>query len=57
MMDSFESVCRVCLQYKSESNSFFDEVEYEDYIKLENLFQKVTNIEVGVDKIFIHTEH
>lgn len=45
-MESLKSLCRVCLQYDSESNSFFDEVEYEEYIKLANVFQKVTDVEV-----------
>ncbi|XP_065354782.1 zinc finger protein OZF-like [Calliphora vicina] len=45
-MDSIKLACRVCLQYNSESNSFFDEVEYEVFIKLANVFKKVTNVEV-----------
>ncbi|XP_037813430.1 zinc finger protein 658B-like [Lucilia sericata] len=45
-MESLRYSCRVCLQYNSESNSIFDEVEYEEYIKLANIFEKVTNVEV-----------
>lgn len=47
-MDYLKSVCRVCLQHNLESNSFFDEVEYENFIKLASVFQKVTDIEVLV---------
>lgn len=46
-MDSLKSVCRVCLQYSSDSNSFLDEVEYENYIKLAHVFKKVTDVEVN----------
>ncbi|KAM7364191.1 uncharacterized protein ACRADG_000785 [Cochliomyia hominivorax] len=49
-MESLKSVCRVCLQYNSDSNSFFDEVEYEDYIKLGKVFKKVTDVEVMVEE-------
>lgn len=47
-MESLKSVCRVCLQYHSDSNSFHDEVEYESYVKLANVFKKVTDIEVNI---------
>lgn len=50
-MESLKSLCRVCLQYDSESNSFFDEVEYEEYIKLGNVFQKVTDVEVKFKRV------
>lgn len=53
-MESLQSMCRVCLQYDTESNSFLDEVEYEEYIKLANVFLKVTGVEVKRSDIVLH---
>ncbi|XP_075159813.1 uncharacterized protein LOC142232966 [Haematobia irritans] len=44
---SLTFACRVCLQSNSEFNSFFDEVEYEEYMKLATLFKKVTNVNIS----------
>lgn len=45
-MESLSLACRVCLQCISQSNSIFDEVEYDEYMKLSLVFKKVTAIEI-----------
>uniref|UniRef100_A0A1I8P3J5 Protein krueppel n=1 Tax=Stomoxys calcitrans TaxID=35570 RepID=A0A1I8P3J5_STOCA len=46
MESSLSLACRVCLQNSPDSNSFFDEVEYDEYMKLAALFKRVTSIEI-----------
>uniref|UniRef100_A0A1A9WDF2 Protein krueppel n=1 Tax=Glossina brevipalpis TaxID=37001 RepID=A0A1A9WDF2_9MUSC len=46
-MAILKDMCRVCLKTDVGSNSFLDEVEYESYIKLSDIFLKVTNVEVN----------